>query len=86
MAGKRESQEPLRGYHSDIIMLSQPGELSVLVFTLKNSMGALPLYVHGSLGHSGEVSSEGSLMMSWAKDVPHSSLDCWWTLVREHLA
>lgn len=43
----------------------------MLVFTLKNRVGALPRYVLGPLGSSGEVPSEGSLTVSWAEAAPH---------------
>lgn len=55
-------------------------------FYPENSVGALPLHVRGSLGRSGEVPSEGRLVMSWVEVALHSWLDRWWTRAREHLA
>lgn len=71
MAGKEGAGDLRVGVTGSSVTLSQPRR-SGASFTLENRVGALPRYVLGPLGSSGQVPSEGSLTVSWAEAAPHS--------------
>lgn len=77
MAGKERARKLSGGEPGISIMLAQPGVLSVLVSTPKNSVGAPPHYALGPLGSGREVSSRGTLR----RVGPRLSLFSYWALV-----